>query len=200
MLQHELVALSGFILSYDPSSIPLSGLVPGQTLSGMTLMNVLLAGMLWYAMQEPELAQRVGAIYSYGQPRVGDAAFRDAFCSAYGDRTWRLRNAGDIVPFLLPRWLGYRCEPLQSAFILLHWTMHQTDSQILDILTRRSVNTCPCSSNSPSALCIARKISQSACQRAPIHVSCRLIRVFCSVQARRHRNIPLQLPGHAYEA
>lgn len=65
--------------------------------------------MIWYAMQEPELAQRVGAIYSYGQPRVGDAAFRDAFCSAYGDRTWRLRNAGDIVPFLLPRWLGYRC-------------------------------------------------------------------------------------------
>ena len=58
--------------------------------------------------QEPELAQRVYAIYSYGQPRVGDAVFRDTFCAAYGDRTWRLRNAGDIVPFLLPRWLGYR--------------------------------------------------------------------------------------------
>ncbi len=84
-------------------------------------------------MQEPELAQRVGAIYSYGQPRVGDAAFRDAFCSAYGDRTWRLRNAGDIVPFLLPRWLGYRCEPLPSAFIQLQHTMHQTENQVLVI-------------------------------------------------------------------
>ena len=58
--------------------------------------------------QEPDLARRVAGIYSYGQPRVGDAAFRDGFCAAYGACAWRLRNAGDIVPFLLPRWLGYR--------------------------------------------------------------------------------------------
>ena len=58
--------------------------------------------------QDPDLAERVAGIYLYGQPRVGDEAFRRAFCAAYGDRTYRIRNAGDIVPFLLPKWLGYR--------------------------------------------------------------------------------------------
>lgn len=35
-------------------------------------------------------------------------ACRDVFERAYGDRCFRVRNAGDIVPFLLPQWLGYR--------------------------------------------------------------------------------------------
>eukprot|EP00208_Stichococcus_sp_RCC1054_P003189 CAMPEP_0206136652 /NCGR_PEP_ID=MMETSP1473-20131121/1891_1 /ASSEMBLY_ACC=CAM_ASM_001109 /TAXON_ID=1461547 /ORGANISM="Stichococcus sp, Strain RCC1054" /LENGTH=812 /DNA_ID=CAMNT_0053529351 /DNA_START=361 /DNA_END=2799 /DNA_ORIENTATION=- len=60
------------------------------------------------AVQEPELAARVGAVYTWGQPRAGDAAFARIFTTAYGDRTFRIRNAGDIVPFLIPSWLGYR--------------------------------------------------------------------------------------------
>ena len=88
-------------------------------------------------LQEPELAQRVGAIYSYGQPRVGDAAFRDAFCSAYGDRTWRLRNAGDIVPFLLPRWLGYRRAPSPAEHRMSQHTMRRGECAVSVILSHR---------------------------------------------------------------
>lgn len=52
--------------------------------------------------QEPELAARVGAVYTWGQPRAGDAAFARIFTTAYGDRTFRIRNAGDIVGPLCP--------------------------------------------------------------------------------------------------
>ena len=120
-------------------------------------------------MQEPELAQRVGAIYSYGQPRVGDAAFRDAFCSAYGDRTWRLRNAGDIVPFLLPRWLGYRCVRMRFACITLYTqcseAVHHTECKVPVIKCMCSPGTCqhmPLSAGSfPLSHCAASELSRS---------------------------------------
>ena len=52
----------------------------------------------------------MAGIYLYGQPRVGDYGFTLRFCRAYGDRSFRIRTAQDIVPFLLPKWLGYRCD------------------------------------------------------------------------------------------
>ena len=58
-------------------------------------------------------------VFTYGQPRVGDAAWRDNYCetqcqsecdgeSRLGCRTWRLINAVDIVPRNPPWSLGYR--------------------------------------------------------------------------------------------
>lgn len=47
--------------------------------------------------QEPEVAARVGGVYTWGAPRAGDAAFARAFTTAYGDRSFRIRHAGDIV-------------------------------------------------------------------------------------------------------
>jgi Lipase (class 3) len=45
-------------------------------------------------LQEPDLAARVAAVYTWGEPRVGDSNFRDVFNAAYGDRCFRVRNAG----------------------------------------------------------------------------------------------------------
>jgi Lipase (class 3) len=53
------------------------------------------------AAQEPDLAASVAAVYTWGEPRVGDSKFRDVFNAAYGDRCFRVRNAGDIAVSLL---------------------------------------------------------------------------------------------------
>ena len=65
--------------------------------------------------QESDLAARVAAVYTWGQPRVGDATFRERFDSAYGDRAFRIRNSGGIpttgsrntnfIPFIAPKLL-----------------------------------------------------------------------------------------------
>lgn len=50
----------------------------------------------------------VQAVYTFGQPRVGNGAFARACHAALGSRTWRVVNRADIVP-RLPGWLmGYR--------------------------------------------------------------------------------------------
>ena len=41
---------------------------------------------------------RVAAVYTFGQPRVGDSAFRDAYNVILGKVTWRIVNQNDIVP------------------------------------------------------------------------------------------------------
>jgi hypothetical protein len=43
------------------------------------------------------VAARVAGVYTWGAPRSGDAAFARAFTTAYGDRSYRVRLAGDIV-------------------------------------------------------------------------------------------------------
>lgn len=85
-----------------PSQEPL--FITGHSLGG-ALADVFALAL---AVKEPELAARVAAVYTWGQPRVGDSTFRDRFQAAYGDRSFRIRNSGDIVPFLLPQFLGYR--------------------------------------------------------------------------------------------
>jgi hypothetical protein len=48
------------------------------------------------------------SIYTYGQPRVGDAAFAADFAVLCGWKTYRVVNQNDVVP-RLPGWLlGYR--------------------------------------------------------------------------------------------
>jgi len=45
------------------------------------------------------------AMYTYGQPRVGNSAFADAF-NARVKSSWRFYNTDDIVPSV-PRLMGY---------------------------------------------------------------------------------------------
>lgn len=40
----------------------------------------------------------ISGIYTFGQPRVGNAAFRDFYNDCLGDRTFRVVHADDIVP------------------------------------------------------------------------------------------------------
>lgn len=54
-------------------------------------------GPLCQCVQEPDLAASVAAVYTWGEPRVGDSKFRDVFNAAYGDRCFRIRNAGQTT-------------------------------------------------------------------------------------------------------
>jgi hypothetical protein len=50
----------------------------------------------------------VHSLYTFGQPRVGNRPFADAYAALLGPRTFRLVNQNDLVP-RLPGWLlGYR--------------------------------------------------------------------------------------------
>ena len=50
----------------------------------------------------------VESVYTFASPRVGNAAWRTAYNSVLGSRTWRVVAAGDLVP-LIPGLLdGYR--------------------------------------------------------------------------------------------
>jgi triacylglycerol lipase len=48
------------------------------------------------------------AVYTFGQPRVGDARFRDFYNATLGARTWRVVNEEDIVPRIPSALAGYR--------------------------------------------------------------------------------------------
>jgi triacylglycerol lipase len=48
------------------------------------------------------------AVYTFGQPRVGDARFRDIYNATLGARTWRVVNEEDIVPRIPCVFGGYR--------------------------------------------------------------------------------------------
>lgn len=52
----------------------------------------------------------IAAVYTFGQPRVGDAAFVHSYNSTQdlGARTWRIVNEEDIVPRIPGVLLGYR--------------------------------------------------------------------------------------------
>jgi thioesterase domain-containing protein len=49
----------------------------------------------------------IAGLYTYGSPRVGDAAFRDAYNAALGDRTFMHINDADIVTTVPPWWTGF---------------------------------------------------------------------------------------------
>jgi len=50
----------------------------------------------------------VAGVYTFGQPRVGNATFARLYDCRLADRTWRLVNANDLVPRLPGLLLGYR--------------------------------------------------------------------------------------------
>ncbi|MBI3435693.1 MAG: lipase family protein [Proteobacteria bacterium] len=49
----------------------------------------------------------VRAVYTYGMPRAGNAAFASAYNQALGARTLRLAHGDDVVPTVAPSMLGF---------------------------------------------------------------------------------------------
>jgi hypothetical protein len=51
---------------------------------------------------------RIRAVYTFGMPRPGDAAFATAYNQLLGMRTYRLVYGNDVVPTVAPSFLGFR--------------------------------------------------------------------------------------------
>lgn len=56
----------------------------------------------------PDLSFSVGGVYTFGQPRVGNAGFAAHYTARLGGRTWRIVNAEDPVPRVPGVLMGYR--------------------------------------------------------------------------------------------
>jgi hypothetical protein len=80
--------------------------VTGHSMGGA--LAVLAAALLRF-----EAGRNVAAVYTYGQPRVGDPEFSSAFDTILGDVTFRYVNDLDIVPHVPPARLPGR--PLLRA-------------------------------------------------------------------------------------
>jgi hypothetical protein len=50
----------------------------------------------------------IGAIYTFGMPRVGDARFAERYNERVGDVTFRLAYGQDVVPIMPPSEFGFR--------------------------------------------------------------------------------------------
>jgi triacylglycerol lipase len=57
---------------------------------------------------DADAQRRVHAVYAYGMPRPGDAAFAAAYDAGLGQRTYRLVYGDDIVPTVAPSTIGFR--------------------------------------------------------------------------------------------
>ena len=53
-----------------------------------------------------EVRQRIRAVYTYGQPMIGDPAFAAACGQAFGHKVFRFIHARDVVAALPPRISG----------------------------------------------------------------------------------------------
>ena len=76
------------------------GRVPRLFVTGHSLGGAL--AILCAAVLQFHWSREVTAVYTYGQPRVGDATFSDAFDGKLGTVTFRYVNDRDIVPHLPP--------------------------------------------------------------------------------------------------
>jgi triacylglycerol lipase len=84
--------------SPKPQAVPL--ILTGHSLGGA------LAVLCGYFLAEENYP--IHSVYTFGQPRVGNAAFARHYSELLGNRTCRVINQNDLVP-RLPGWLlGYR--------------------------------------------------------------------------------------------
>ena len=84
--------------------------ITGHSLGGA------LAALCAYCLND--LGLPIHSVYTFGQPRTGDAKFATAYSAELGDRTFRVVNENDIVP-RTPGWLmGYRHHQ-NNAFITI---------------------------------------------------------------------------------
>lgn len=88
-------------------------IVTGHSLGGALAM---LFGWRWDLAAKTGEWQPVDSVYTFGQPRVGNAAFAASYDAALGARTWRVVDQEDVVP-RVPFWTwGYR-HCAQEAFL-----------------------------------------------------------------------------------
>lgn len=78
--------------------------ITGHSLGG-ALAIVTAAGFCFDGINQSPVA----GVYTFGQPRVGDSAFRNAFEGAIGSRTYFVVNDGDLVTRVPPR--SFPCIP-----------------------------------------------------------------------------------------
>ncbi len=82
-------------------------LLTGHSLGGA--LAVLAAFVLRFREDDEGFTRpALAGVRSYGQPRVGDAAFAETFDRALRPLHWRVINHRDVVPRLPPRAMGYR--------------------------------------------------------------------------------------------
>jgi triacylglycerol lipase len=68
------------------------------------------------ALFEMQLGVDVSAVYTYGQPRVGDKVFSSAYDQVLGNATFRYVNDLDLVPHVPPENLPVPIEDIPSQF------------------------------------------------------------------------------------
>ncbi len=111
---------AGFLAAYESIISPLTAhlresaalrrsMIDGNTATPIYVTGHSLGGAL-ALLAALELARQgfnIAQVYTFGQPRVGNAAFKRLYEKSLGDRTYRLVYEEDIVPRvpLLPAWL-----------------------------------------------------------------------------------------------
>ena len=89
----------------DPSPAPLEALyVTGHSLGAA--MAAMFTAMMETNPDYAEVRRRIRAVYTYGQPMIGDPAFAAACEQAFGHKVFRLVHARDVVAALPPRISG----------------------------------------------------------------------------------------------
>jgi hypothetical protein len=91
LLKQELMKIVDDLMGTDAPRLFLTGHSLGGALA------VLEAAWLYFVEN-----RSVAAVYTYGQPRVGDPDFSSAYNAALGEVTFRYVNDQDIVPHLPP--------------------------------------------------------------------------------------------------
>jgi len=101
-------------------------LVTGHSLGGAN------AVMAAFAAQEsykaiPALAFDVHAVYTFGQPRVGDTSFKASYDKTFKEKTFRIARGADVIPSLPPTLCCYHHVGEQSNLLYFntcgtgHW-------------------------------------------------------------------------------
>src|SRR5690606_37727833 len=85
-------------LSREPCCVPARQPLTGHSLGGA--LAVLATAVLKIGLRMP-----VAGVYTYGQPRVGDAEFCRVYDQVLKDITFRYVNDADVVPHLPPEQL-----------------------------------------------------------------------------------------------
>ena len=98
-IRAAVVTKAGFILQ-SHALIPPKIFVTGHSLGGALAIEC--------ALEFQRAGFCVAGVYTFGCPRMGNAAFRDIYNAALLDKTFNVVNQNDIVPRTPPLLLGYK--------------------------------------------------------------------------------------------